>query len=51
LIRGEIAVNGKKITSGDAILLEQESQIQITDANKGGSIGFLIFGLVCIIAI
>jgi len=34
LIRGEIAVNGKKITSGDAILLEQESQIQITDANK-----------------
>ena len=34
LIRGELAVNGQKITSGDAVLLEQESQIQITDANK-----------------
>jgi hypothetical protein len=34
LIRGEITVNGQKITTGDAVLLEQESQIQITDANK-----------------
>ena len=34
LIRGELTVNGQKITSGDAVLLEQESQIQITDANK-----------------
>lgn len=34
LIRGEIVVNGQKITTGDAVLLEQESRIQITDANK-----------------
>ena len=34
LIRGELAVNGQKISSGDAVLLEQESQIQITDAQK-----------------
>ncbi len=34
LIRGELAVNGQKITTGDAVLLEQESQIQITDAKK-----------------
>jgi redox-sensitive bicupin YhaK (pirin superfamily) len=27
-------VNGKKISTGDALLLEQESQIQITDAKK-----------------
>ena len=33
LIRGELAVNGQKITSGDAVLLEQESKIQITLAN------------------
>ena len=34
LIRGELAVNGQKISSGDAVMLEQESQIQITDAYK-----------------
>ena len=34
LIRGELTVNGQKISTGDAILLEQESQIQITDARK-----------------
>ena len=34
LIRGELVVNSQKITSGDAVLLEQESQIQITHAKK-----------------
>ena len=34
LIRGELAVNGQKINSGDAILLEQENKIQLTNANK-----------------
>jgi redox-sensitive bicupin YhaK (pirin superfamily) len=34
LIGGDLAVNGQKISSGDAVLLEQESQIQITNANK-----------------
>ncbi|HEY8158970.1 MAG TPA: pirin family protein [Methylobacter sp.] len=34
LIRGELKVNGQKISTGDALLLEQESQIQITDAKK-----------------
>ena len=34
LIHGELKVNGQKISSGDALLLEQESQIQITDAKK-----------------
>ena len=34
LICGELKVNGQKISTGDALLLEQESQIQITDAKK-----------------
>lgn len=34
LIRGELAVNGQTIASGDAVMLEQENHIQITDANK-----------------
>lgn len=34
LIRGELVVNGQKITSGDAVLLAQENKIQITNANK-----------------
>lgn len=34
LIRGELTVNGQKISSGDAVLLEQENQIQLTHANK-----------------
>ena len=34
LIRGELAVNGQRIKSGDAVLLERENQIQITDAKK-----------------
>ena len=34
LIRGDLAVNGQRITSGDAVLLEQENQIQITHAKK-----------------
>ena len=34
LIRGELAVNDQRITSGDAVLIAQESQIQITHANK-----------------
>jgi redox-sensitive bicupin YhaK (pirin superfamily) len=34
LIRGELKVNGQKISTGDALLLEQESQIQIKDAKK-----------------
>lgn len=34
LIRGELAVNGQKITTGDAVLLEQESKIQLANANK-----------------
>lgn len=34
LIHGELTVNGQKISTGDALLLEQESQIQITNANK-----------------
>ena len=34
LIRGELVVNGQKIASGDAVLLEQENHIQITNANK-----------------
>jgi len=34
LIRGELKVNGQKISTGDALLLEQESQVQITDAKK-----------------
>ena len=34
LIRGELKVNGQTISTGDALLLEQESQIQITDAKK-----------------
>src|SRR5450759_903207 len=34
LIQGELVVNGQKITAGDAVLLEEESHIQITNANK-----------------
>lgn len=34
LIRGDITVNGQRITSGDAVLLERESEIQITHAKK-----------------
>ena len=34
LIRGELTVNGQRITSGDAVLLERESEIQITHAKK-----------------
>jgi redox-sensitive bicupin YhaK (pirin superfamily) len=34
LIRGELKVNGHEISTGDALLLEQESQIRITDAKK-----------------
>jgi redox-sensitive bicupin YhaK (pirin superfamily) len=34
LIRGELKVNGQKISTGDALLLEQESQIRITDAKR-----------------
>ena len=34
LIRGELTVNGQKISSGDAVLLEQESQIQIGNADN-----------------
>ncbi|MEJ1959160.1 MAG: pirin family protein [Nitrosomonadales bacterium] len=34
LIRGDLTVNGQKIASGDAVLLDQESQIQITNADK-----------------
>lgn len=34
LVRGELKVNGQKISAGDALSLEQESQIQITDAQK-----------------
>lgn len=35
LIRGELVVNGQKITSGDAVLLEQESNIQIATLLSG----------------
>ena len=34
LIRGKLTVNGQKISSGDAVLLEQESQIQIGNADN-----------------
>ena len=34
MIHRELMVNGQKISTGDALLLEQESQIQITDAKK-----------------
>ena len=34
LIRGDLAVNGQKVTSGDAVLLAQESHIQMSNANK-----------------
>jgi redox-sensitive bicupin YhaK (pirin superfamily) len=34
LIRGELKVNGQKLNTGDALLLEQESQIRITDAKQ-----------------
>ena len=34
LIRGDMVVNGQRITSGDAVLLAQENKIQITNANK-----------------
>jgi quercetin 2,3-dioxygenase len=34
LIRGELAVNGQKISSGDAVLLAQENKIQISNADK-----------------
>ena len=34
MIRGELVVNGQKITSGDAVLLEQENQIQLTHAHQ-----------------
>jgi len=34
LIRGELKVNGQKISTGDALLLEQENQIRITDAKQ-----------------
>jgi len=34
MIRGELKVNVQKINTGDAQLLEQESQTQITDAKK-----------------
>jgi redox-sensitive bicupin YhaK (pirin superfamily) len=43
LIRGELEVNGQTITTGDALLLEQESQIRITNANKAE---VLVFDLV-----
>ena len=43
LIRGELAVNDQRITSGDAVLIAQESQIQITHANKAE---VLVFDLV-----
>jgi redox-sensitive bicupin YhaK (pirin superfamily) len=33
LIRGDLVVNGQKITAGDAILIAQERQIKITDAH------------------
>jgi redox-sensitive bicupin YhaK (pirin superfamily) len=42
LIRGELAVNGQKINSGDAVLLEQESHIQITN---GKNAEVLVFDL------
>ena len=34
LIRGELTVNGQNISSGDAVLLEQEHQIQLTNAHQ-----------------
>lgn len=34
LICGELTVNGQKISSGDAVLLEQENQIQLTHADQ-----------------
>ncbi|MDO8413459.1 MAG: pirin family protein [Gallionellaceae bacterium] len=34
LIRGELVVNGQGITTGDAVLLAQENQIQLTHAKK-----------------
>jgi redox-sensitive bicupin YhaK (pirin superfamily) len=34
LIRGELKVNGQTISTGDALLLEQESQIQLTHAKQ-----------------
>ncbi len=34
LIRGDLAVNGQKITSGDAVLLEQESQVNLANGHK-----------------
>ena len=34
LIRGELKVNGQKISTGDALFLEYESQIQITHAKQ-----------------
>jgi redox-sensitive bicupin YhaK (pirin superfamily) len=34
LIRGDLVVNGQKITSGDAVMLAQENIIQIANANK-----------------
>ena len=34
LVRGKLAVNGQRIAAGDAVLLEQENQIQIDNADK-----------------
>ncbi len=34
LIRGDLMVNGQKISAGDAVLLEQERHIQITHAHQ-----------------
>ena len=40
LIRGDMVVNGQKMSSGDAVMLAQEGQIQITDAHHAEALLF-----------
>jgi redox-sensitive bicupin YhaK (pirin superfamily) len=34
LIKGDLVVNGEKLTTGDAVLMDKEQQIHITDGRK-----------------
>jgi redox-sensitive bicupin YhaK (pirin superfamily) len=45
LIRGELEVNGTKLTKGDGAAISDEAKLQIANSGKDGGAEFLLFDL------
>src|SRR5208283_5956435 len=45
LVRGELDLNGTKLTKGDGAAISSESKLQLTSASGNGQAEFLVFDL------